>query len=157
MHRSPWRTLVSVTVTAVLACTVAGPASAAPPTIDRGSFVETFTDYFLLDLCGILTQTTQTQRWSTKRNADGSETVHVNRTFVSADRRFPVEKAAGVTFTAPDGSQRVVGKPIQLIGPHGVRLIDAGWVAFDADGAVSTIRGPHPSLDANLADFYCPS
>lgn len=157
MNRNAWRTPVIATVTAVLLCTVVGPVLAAPPKIERGSFTETFADDFLFDLCGIRTQTTLTQRWSVKTSANGSESVHVVRTFVPADRRLPVEKAAGVTFVAPDGSRRVVGKPIQLIGPRGVRLLDAGWVAFDADGSVSTVRGPHPSLDANLADFYCPS
>ena len=143
-------------VTAVLLCTVVGRCSRHAEDKSTAGW-RTFAHDFLFDLCGIRTQTTLTQRWSVKTSANGSESVHVVRTFVPADRRLPVEKAAGVTFVAPDGSRRVVGKPIQLIGPRGVRLLDAGWVAFDADGSVSTVRGPHPSLDANLADFYCPS
>ena len=89
--------------------------------------------------------------------ADGSEVVHVVRTFVSEDPRLPVEKGAGTTFIAPDGTRRVVGKPIHLIGPDGgVRLLDAGWVEFDPDGNISDVRGPHSSLDVDLRDYYCP-
>src|SRR4051794_27321180 len=148
-----------VVATAVgLTATTATAASAAPPAHERESFVETFDDDFILDLCGISTQTTLTQRSSSTVYADGSEVVHVVRTFVSDDPRLPVEKAAGTTFIAPDESRRVVGKPIQLIGPHGgVRLLDAGWVEFDPDENPSEVRGPHPSLDADLGNYYCPS
>ncbi|MGY1609407.1 MULTISPECIES: hypothetical protein [unclassified Geodermatophilus] len=133
-------------------------ASAAPPVIERGSFVDTFDDEFILDLCGIVTRTTLTQRWSSTVYPDGSETVHVVRTFVPEDPRVPVEKGAGTTFIAADGTRRVVGKPIQLFDPDGgVRLLDAGWVEFDPDGTVSRTRGPHPSLDVDLREYYCPS
>jgi hypothetical protein len=57
----------------------------------------------------------------------GSEQVHVVRTFVSDDPRLPIERGAGTTFIAPDGTRKVVGKPLQLIGPDGgVRILDAG-------------------------------
>src|SRR5215212_542500 len=132
-------------------------ASAAPPARESGSFVETFNDDFIFDLCGITTRTTQTQHWSSTVYSDGSEIVHVVRTFVPDDPRVPVEKGAATTFVAPDGSRRVVGKPIQLFDPDGgVRLLDAGWVLFDPDGSVSDVRGPHPSLGVDLRDYYCP-
>ena len=141
-----------------LALASAAPASAARPVKESGSFVDTFDDEFILDLCGIETKTTLTQRWSSKLYPDGSEKVHVVRTFVPADPRLPIEKGAGTTFVAPDKSRRVVGKPIQLFDPHGgVRLLDAGWVAFNPDGSVSDVRGPHPSLHVDLYDYYCPS
>ncbi|TFV88549.1 hypothetical protein [Blastococcus sp. CT_GayMR16] len=140
-----------------LATTTATTASAAPPGRERGSFVETFDDDFIFDLCGIRTQTTETQRWSSTVRADGSEVVRVVRTFVSDDPRLPVEKGAGTTFIAPDGTRRVVGKPVQLIGPDGgVRLLDAGRIDFDPAGNTSDVRGPHPSLDADLRDYYRP-
>jgi hypothetical protein len=67
---------------------------------------------------------------------------------------LPIEKGAATTLFSPDGSRTVVGKPVQLIGPDGgVRLLDAGWVQFGDD---VTVRGPHPFLDADLADYYCP-
>jgi len=150
--------LWSLVLATALPLVAAGPALAGGPVIERGRFQDTFFDEFIFDLCGIVTETTQTQRWTAKVFPDGSETVQVVRSFVSVDPRLPVEKAAGTTFTAPDGSRRVVGKPIQLIGPGGgVTLIDAGWIAFDAEGEVSDQRGPHPSIDADLAEFYCPS
>lgn len=141
-----------------LATAHATAASAAPPVTERGSFVDTFDDEFVLDLCGIVTRTTLTQRWSSTVYADGSEIVHVVRTFVPEDPRVPVEKGAGTTFIAADGTRRVVGKPLQLFDPDGgVRLLDAGWVEFDPGGDVTDVRGPHPSLDVDLRDYYCPS
>ena len=151
----PWSLVVATAIS--LTATTATAASAAPPAHERESFVQTFDDDFIFDLCGIRTQTTLTQRWSSTVYADGSEVVHVVRTFVSEDPRLPVEKAAGTTFIAPDGSRRVVGKPIQLIGPNGgVRLLDAGQVVFDPAGHPSDVRGPHPSLGADLRAYYCP-
>ena len=148
--------------TAVLVAALAGGAGTAAaagggPTVTTGGGTETFADDFILDLCGIETETTVTERWTLKEFPDGSETLHVVRTFVSADPRLPVEKGAATSFIAPDGSRRVAGTPLHLIWPHGgTRTVDAGWVLFDADGNLVEMRGPHPSLGADLADLYCP-
>lgn len=148
--------------TAVLVAALAGGAGTAAaagggPTVTTGGGTETFADDFILDLCGIETETTVTERWTLKEFPDGSETLHVVRTFVSADPRLPVEKGAATSFIAPDGSRRVAGKPLHLIWPHGgTSVVDAGWVVFDADGNLVEMRGPHPSLGADLADLYCP-
>ena len=156
------RTHIGLFGTAVLVAALAGGAGTAAaagggPTITNGGESLTFADDFILDLCGIETDTTLTEKWTHKQFRDGSETLHVVRTFVSADPRLPIEKGAGTTFTAPDGSRRVVGKPLQLIGPDGgVRVLDAGWVLFDPDGNLVEMRGPHPSLGVDLADLYCP-
>ncbi|MBA2374159.1 MAG: hypothetical protein H0V74_08175 [Chloroflexi bacterium] len=108
------------------------------------------------DLCGIETFTTVTERWSLKEYADGSAKLHVNRTFVPDDPRIPIEKGAGTTFIAPDGTRRVVGKPIHLISQigGGVLILDAGRVDFDPSGEVIAMRGPHPSLGTDLAPYY---
>jgi len=148
---------LAVAVSLAAAAITAGPTVAAGPTRDGGSFTDRFFDDFILELCGIATFTTQTQRWSVKDFADGSAIVHVNRTFVSDDPRLPIEKGAATTFIAPDGTRTVIGKPIQLIGPHGgVRILDAGRVEFAPSGEVRRMSGPHPTLDADLADYYCP-
>jgi hypothetical protein len=136
---------------------VASPAAAQRPVIERGSVHDTFDDDLYLDLCGIRTQTTVTERWSLKTYPDGSQVFHDVRTFRSVDPRLPVEKGAATAFYAADGSWRVVGKPIHLLGADGgTQLLDAGWISFTADGAVSTVRGPHPSKEVDLADYYCP-
>ena len=123
----------------------AGTTYAAAPVVERGGAQETFFDDFIHDLCGIDTLTTLTERWTLKTFADGSETLQVTRTFVSEDPRLPVEKGAGMSFTAPDGSRRVVGMPIHLIGPDGgTRLLDAGQVWFDVNGDVARQRGSAP-------------
>jgi hypothetical protein len=131
-------------------------AAGGAPVVTQGGGTETFADDFILDLCGIETETTLTERWTLKEFPDGSETLQVTRTFVSADPRIPIEKGAGTAFTAPDGSRRVVGTPLHLIGPHGVRILDAGQVVFGPDGEIVSMRGPHPSLDTDPAEYYCP-
>ena len=135
----------------------AAPAAAQGPDIERGTVHDTFDDDLYLDLCGITTKTTVTEHWSLMTYPDGSQVFHDERTFQSADPRLPVEKGAATAFFAADGTWRVVGKPIQLIAPDGgMLLLDAGWISFNADGDVSTVRGPHPSVGVDLADYYCP-
>ena len=140
----------------VLSLALAAPVSASGPTIEHGRIEERFLDDFILELCGIETFTTLTQSFTVKVFPDGSEQIHVVRTFVPEDPRIPVERGAATTFVTPDGTRTVVGKPIQLFGPDGgVRLLDAGLVTFEEE---LLVRGPHPSLEVdNLAPFYCPS
>jgi hypothetical protein len=136
----------------------AAPASADRPDIERASYVDRYQDEFILDLCGIQTWTTVTERWSITNFPGGSQTFHVVRTFVPDDPRIPVEKGAGTSFFAPDGSKTTLGTPIHLFGPDGgTILIDAGRVLFDVDGNVTVVDGPHPALDADLAQYYCPN
>ena len=145
---------VSAMVAFVLGAMSAGAVHAGGPARFSDSYTETFHDDFILELCGIDTFTTVTERWSLKEFPDGSSIFHVTRTFVPADPRIPIEKGAGTTFTAPDGTRTVVGKPLHLIGRRGgVVLLDAGRIVFGDD---VTVRGPHPSLDADLAPYYCP-
>ena len=90
-----------------------------------------------------------TERWTSTKFANGSEIFHVNRTFVPDDPRLPVEKGAGTSFFAPDGTKTVTGKPTQLFyADGGIRLLDAGRVVF---GDEITIRGHAMSLGADLA------
>lgn len=151
-HRALRRVFSGLAI--ILSLGAAAPATAGGPTIHHERLKERFADDFILDLCGIETFTTLTQRSTVKSFPDGSEQVHVVRTFVSDDPRLPIERAAGTTFIAPDGTRRVVGKPLQLIGPNGgVRILDAGWVEY---GEEVIVRGPHPSLGVDLAPYYCP-
>ena len=144
--------------TAALVVLPAAPAVADRPDIERASYVDRYQDDFILDLCGIETWTTVTERWSSTKFPDGSEIFHIVRTFVPDDPRIPVEKGAGTSFFAPDGIKTTVGTPIHLFGPGGgTTLIDAGRALFDAEGNLTSVNGPHPALDADLAQYYCPS
>ena len=156
MRRSA--TTVILVAAALLGLSTA-PAGAARPEVVRDGYVVRFHDDFLMDVCGIDTWTTLTERWSSTRFADGSEIFHAVRTFVPDDPRVPIEKGAGTSFFGVDGSQTVMGTPIHLIARQGggTTLIDAGRALFDADGNLAAVNGPHPSLDTDLADYYCPS
>lgn len=155
------RTRTWLMTTGALVVALSGSAGSAAagvgPVVTKGGETVTFADDFIRDLCGIETDTTLTERWTHKQFSDGSETLHVVRTFDPADPRLPVEKGAATSFTAADGSRRVAGKPFQLIWAHGgVTVVDAGWVLFDPAGNLVEMRGPHPFLSADPADLYCP-
>jgi hypothetical protein len=149
------RRLMAVAVIGLFALQ-AQPAAASGPTIERGRFEEYFFDDFFYELCGIETYTTWTQTWSVKTFPDGSEIVHVVRTFTPDDPRIPVERGAGTSFHSPDGTVRVVGMPLQLFEPGGgIRLLDAGSVTFGDDVIV---HGHHPVRvwETDLTPYYCP-
>lgn len=139
----------------VLSLVFAVPAAASAPASQHDRTEERFFDDLIFDLCGIETFTTLTQHFTVKDFGDGSEQVQVVRTYVPDDPRIPVERGAGTSFIAPDGTRTVVGKPIQLIGPDGgIRLLDAGLITF---GDELVVHGPHPSREVDdLARYYCP-
>ncbi len=147
----------SLAIALILGATSATAAQAGGPTRASDSYTERFFDEFILELCGIETFTTLTERWTFKEFADGSATLQVNRTFVPDDPRIPIEKGAGTSFIAPDGTRTVVGTPILLIGPQGgVRILDAGRITLDEFDNVLSVRGPHPAFGVDLAPHYCP-
>jgi hypothetical protein len=155
-----YRRIAAVSVALLAASLVApsGAGAAGGPTIERSVTRDTIDDAFFADLCGIATRTTVIEKFSIKTFADESQTVHVERSYVPADKRLPIEKGAATAFYTPDGARRVVGKPIQLISQSGggVLILDAGWVQFDPFDNPGDMRGPHPSLTVDLADYYCP-
>lgn len=153
MHRTA-RFLAAASMAVGIATSGVTAVLAAEPEIIHGTNRETFFDDFILDLCGIETMTTVTEHWTLWRYADGSEKFQSSRMFVSEDPRLPVEYGAGMSTFAPDGTQTVQGSPIRLRRPgEGIILLDAGFVSFGND---LTVHGPHPSLDIDLAEAYCP-
>ena len=155
------RRIVGLSIASALVLGVAGatPAQAAGPVRISDAYTETFFDDFIFDLCGVETYTTATERWTLKVYPDGSEVFHNVRTFVPDDPRIPIEKGAATSFNAPDGSRRVVGKPIQLFyADGGVKTLDAGQAIFDEHGTLLDVRGRHDFIvgAASEADLYCP-
>jgi len=148
---------LSIVATLVLSAIAAVSVQAAGPEIERDAYTDRYHDDFILELCGIDTWTTVTERWSSKVYPDGSEIFQVVRTFVPDDPRIPIEKGAATAFFAPDGSRTVIGSALRLFDPDGgILLVDAGQVQFDPLGNVVTTRGHVPSFDVDLADYYCP-
>ena len=129
-------------------------ASGGKPTVEREVIKETVFDDFILDLCGVATNSTVTERITTKTFPDGSQTIHVNAQFVPDDPRIAAERNAFTDRIAPDGTLTTGGLAIRLYRKgEGTLIRDAGWVRFLEDGLV--VRGPHPFLETDPADVYC--
>lgn len=149
---------------AAVATLLIGALGAAPvqagggPVRTSDSYTDTFFDDFIFDLCGIETMTTLTERWSQIEYPNGLSILHVNRKFVPADPRIPIERGIGTSITRPDGSRLVLGMPIELTSQATgkVLLRDIGLVEFDPDGNVVRMVGPHPSLKLTEKEMYCP-
>jgi hypothetical protein len=142
---------------AAVAATAPAAMAKAPggkPTVEREVVNETFFDDFILDICGVATNTTLTQRTTIKTFPDGSQTVHVNAEFIPDDPRIASERNAFTDRIAPDGTVTTGGLAIRLYRKgEGTIIRDAGWVRFLEDGLV--VRGPHPFLETDPADVYC--
>ena len=152
-----WKLAGRVVVIAALGVVATAPAAMAAggkPSVEREVVNETFFDDFILDICGVATNTTLTQRTTTKTFPDGSQTVHVNAEFVPDDPRIASERNAFTDRIAPDGTLTTGGLAIRLYRKgEGTVIRDAGWVRFLEDGLV--VRGPHPFLETDPADVYC--
>jgi hypothetical protein len=148
---------LSLAATLALGTASAETIQAGGPTRVSDSYTDRFFDDFIAELCGIETFTTLTERWTFTEFADGSATLHVVRTFVPDDPRIPIEKGAGTSFIAPDGSRVVVGSPTRLFDlDGGIRLIDAGRTQLDENDDVVSVSGQLASFDVDLAQYYCP-
>ena len=145
---------LAVSLALALAATGTATVHASRPIRDSDSYTVRFHDDFILDLCGIDTYTTLTERWTFKEFADGSTMLQVTRTFVPDDPRIPIEKGAGAAFTTPDGTRTVVGLPLLLFGERGTIVVAAGNTLFSGDDMI--VRGPDPDLN-DLSVYYCPS
>ena len=140
-----------------LAALVAGTttaAAAAPETVHSGTYTDTFEDDFIFDLCGIRTMTTVKERWTLTTYADGSQRFTNSRKFIPEDPRIPIEYGAAMSTWDVNGVQTVHGSALRLQYPGGgIILLDAGFIELSDD---PTARGPHPSFDLDLAEYYCP-
>ena len=138
-----------------VAASATGVLAAQPEIEHSGRYTDTFFDEFIFDLCGIETMTTVTERWTSTHYADGSRAVRR-----SAARSCP-RTGASRSNAAPacrsgtsNGVQTVHGSPIRLQRRgEGIILLDAGFITLSDD---PTVHGPHPFLDADLVEAYCP-
>ncbi len=148
-------------ILAALAVAASAPAAAAEdfghggrPTVEHEAIEVTFFDDFILDTCGMATQTTLKQRTTTKTYPDGYTTVHVNAEYVPDDPRIASERDAFTDEIEPDGTLTTKGLAIRLFRKgEGTIIRDAGWVRFLEDGLV--VRGPHPFLGTDPAEVFC--
>lgn len=147
-----------IAVMALVAAIAAAPAMAGgggKPTIEHEFIKVTYFDDFIFDLCGVETNTTQTQRSVIKTFPDGSETVHRVAEWIPDDPRIASERWGRTDRIAPDGTVTIYGLAIRLFRKgEGTIIRDAGWIHFLEDGVV--FRGPHPFISGtDPADVYC--
>lgn len=158
------RRLAAATAALALAATVAVPASAGGGKggvvfRESQSYTDRFFDDAIWELCGIETWTTLKERWTFTEFADGSAHFQDVRTFIPDDVRIPIERGAGSSHIAPDGTRRVTGSPFRVYDRQGggVMVIAAGNVTLDPDGKPLRIAGQLPDMsDEALASYYCP-
>jgi hypothetical protein len=165
------RRLLKLFVSFLLAASVIAPSAAlsagqstngvgGAPVVEHSAYTDVLSpDDFFVDLCGIVTSTTVKELDILKTWPDGSQTFHVERSFIPSDPRLPIERGAGTAYFAPDGSMTAItGKPIQLLDRNGgVRALDAGLTLLAGPTAIH-----HGHLDVgldnpNLASLYCPA
>ena len=96
------RRLPAITFALAVALSLLPAATlAAKPERQPIRTTDRFHDDFILDMCGIDTWTTVTERWTLKTWPDGSQTFHTRRTFVPDDVRIPIEKAPAPASLPP--------------------------------------------------------
>lgn len=168
MNRRRSITFAGVVASAlVLSAIAAAPVAAelatgggGTPIVEHAEYVDYLApDDFFIDLCGIVTNTTVREVDTLKTWPDGSQSFHVERSFVPDDPRLPTERGAGTAYFSPDGTMTAItGKPLQLIGPDGgVRALDAGLTLL---GGPTVLHHGHLDVgidDTDLTRFYCPS
>jgi hypothetical protein len=159
-HNESTTRLAPVAVVATLAAIVASPTATAAagqggkPVVEREVVEETFFDEYILDICGVETNTTFTQRSVVKTFPDGSRTVHTVARWVPDDPTIASELDARTDIFASDGTQTVKGLAIKVYRKgEGTIIRDAGWVRFLQDGVL--FRGPHPFLETDPAEVFC--
>jgi hypothetical protein len=150
------RLAAPIAAIAAMAAFASPPAMAAGPTVEREVTQETFFDEFTLEVCGVETNTTKTERLVIKRFPDGTETVHVVVEYVPDDPSIATERYARTDIYEVDGSITIKGLGVRLYRKgEGTIILAAGWVRFDEDGDLVDGRGPHDFLDTDPADVYC--
>jgi hypothetical protein len=100
---------------------------------------------------------TQSGHFEVFFNADGSfkrALVHQTAFFtISANGHTINESDHWQTSYYADGSSRQVGLTVHIQGPGGIVQLDAGQIAFNPDGSVAYIHGPHPQFEGQTFCF----
>jgi hypothetical protein len=142
-----------------VAATVAAPSGAQAAAPNHGSFsnTETFVDTEVCAPEGFAVNVTQTESgfFTLFFDADGDfvrAVVHMNYdATISANGHTIVERDRWQTIFYADGSWREAGLTVHVQGPRIVQL-DAGQIAFNPDGSVAYLHGPHPQF---LGQTWC--
>lgn len=142
-----------------IAVILAAPTAAQAARPDTGTFSSTDT-YVDAEVCasdGFSVDVTQVDagRFQVFLDSDGNfvrALVHNDYTAtISANGHTLLERDRWQTYFYPDGSSREVGATVHIQGP-GIVQLDAGQIAFDPNGSVAYVHGPHPQA---LGQTFC--
>ena len=140
----------------VLALATTSAAAADTPSIERFDYHQVFVAPGLSAACGFSILRDQTGQGVDAVYGDGSERLDIQEVDVwTANGKSITERDAFSVYIAVDGSVTVSGANYHAIQPGtGLVVIDAGRVAWNADGDIVVLDGPHPVvLDGRAATF----
>jgi hypothetical protein len=154
------RKLAILLLGAAAALLPATAVSAASP--DMGTFDDGYVSFIDTEVCadapfGFDVAATEHEYGSYQVffDRDGSFVkilVHLNYdAWISANGKTILEQDTWTFIGTPD-SARDAGLTVQIKGSDGMVQLDAGQVAYDADGNVAYVRGPHPQA---LGETFC--
>jgi hypothetical protein len=155
-------TILAILVPA-LALALPGVAWATPP--EHGTFDLGFNSFVDTEVCaaapwGFDVNATEHEygRFTVFFDQDGNfvkAIVHLNYdATISANGITLVERDTWTATFYADGTSRDAGLTVHIQGPGGIVVRDAGQIAFNADGSVSFVRGPHEQLSGVS---FCPA
>ena len=137
------------------------PASAAPATIDHGSVTfptQTFDDPDVCAADGFTVHVVEHEKlpFNLRLDAAGQFAAlfaHHDIDFeISAHGRTIIEADHYNNKFSPDGTSVAAGNETHIIGDNRLVLLDAGRVAFDAEGNPTFLAGRHPQF---LGATFC--
>jgi hypothetical protein len=137
------------------------PASAAPETVDHGSVTfpaQEFNDSDVRAADGFTVHVLEHEKLMFNVRLDDSGQfaalfAHHDISFqISANGRTILESDHYNNLFSPDGTSFATGNEAHILGEHGVVLLDAGRIVFDADGNPTFVAGRHPQV---LGATFC--
>lgn len=141
----------------MVALALAPAAAAATPSIDHFTFERVFIAPGLSATCGFPIVRDQSGQVIDTVYSDGSERIDETEVDIwTANGKSITERDAFSIYIALDGTVTLVGANYHAIQPGtGLIVIDAGRVAWNADGDIVVLDGPHPVVLHGRGPTFC--
>jgi hypothetical protein len=152
------RRLGMLIATGMLATLAVAPAAAAStPSIDRIDYHQVYVAPGLSAACGFQITRDQSDQGVDAVYSDGSERQDIQEVDIwSANGKSITEHDAFSVFIAVDGTVTLSGANYHAIQPGtGLIVIDGGRLAWDPNGDLIVLDGPHPVVLDGRAPTFC--